>query len=92
MFVYTVRCVLTGKGSHRLRSDTVSSEVPLTAGGLLERLVATGDLEPLRGDDTPLLHQFVVLVNGRSVHSRDGQDTLLTDGDTVSVLLPVAGG
>jgi MoaD family protein len=32
------------------------------------------------------------MVNGVSVHSRDGFDTPLTDGDVVAILPPVGGG
>ncbi len=52
----------------------------------------------------PVFHRYVFddegrerdylsfMVNGVSVHSREGFDTLLADGDVVAILPPVGGG
>ncbi|MFB6130231.1 MAG: ubiquitin-like small modifier protein 1 [Salinigranum sp.] len=50
--------------------------------GLEDKLIEDGDLAP----------QINVLKNGRGVIHMDGLETELTDGDTVSVFPPVAGG
>ena len=50
--------------------------------GLEGKLLADGEVRP----------QLNVLANGRGVQHGDGASTGLTDGDTVSVFPPVAGG
>lgn len=50
--------------------------------GLADRLLDGGDLKP----------QINVLLNGREVLHMNGAETTLTDGDTLSVFPPVAGG
>jgi molybdopterin converting factor small subunit len=92
MPAYVVRYMPTGNRLKRFTTESVSSAEPWTVGELMDHLVRTGALEPSRSEDSHLAHDFLVLVNGRSVHSLDAHDTLLADGDTVSVLLPVAGG
>jgi molybdopterin synthase sulfur carrier subunit len=65
----------------------------LTAGEMLEDLEA--EFEGLAGSllengDVPTAVN--VLVNGRDVAHIDGIETVLEDGDTVSIFPPVAGG
>lgn len=50
--------------------------------GMAGNLLADGDLRP----------QINVLLNGREVLHMDGVDTELSEGDTLSVFPPVAGG
>lgn len=50
--------------------------------GLSGRLLDDGDLKP----------QINVLLEGREVLHMDGVDTVATDGDTLSIFPPVAGG
>jgi molybdopterin synthase sulfur carrier subunit len=50
--------------------------------GLAGQLLVDGDLRP----------QINVLKNGREVLHMEGPDTVVEDGDTVSVFPPVAGG
>ncbi len=56
---------------------------------LLERGDSIGRREDYRSDPLELLH---VIVNGASVRTLEGPDTLLHDGDTVAVLIPLVGG
>ena len=56
----------------------VEKEWPELAGDILE----DGTIRP----------QLSVLKNGREVTHLDGTETVVTDGDTVSVFPPVAGG
>lgn len=65
----------------------------LTAGEMLADLEA--DYEGLEGsllENGDVRAQVNVLVNGRDVAHIDGIDTVLEDGDTVSIFPPVAGG
>jgi molybdopterin synthase sulfur carrier subunit len=65
----------------------------LTAGEMLEDLES--EYEGLAGsllEDGDVRSQVNVLVNGRDVAHIDGIETVLEDGDTVSVFPPVAGG
>lgn len=50
--------------------------------GLGGQLIENGDIRP----------QINVLRNGREVLHMEGMDTLMEDGDTLSVFPPVAGG
>ena len=76
-------------------SKTVDREFPdaSTVGGVLDALEA--DHEDLAGDllvDGDLRPQINVLLNGREVLHMDGVDTDVSDGDTIAVFPPVAGG
>ena len=65
----------------------------LTVGDLLSELEAEfGDLEGRLLENGDLRPQINVLLNGREVLHMEGIDTTLSDGDTVSVFPPVAGG
>lgn len=62
-----------------------------TAGAVLEALEAEfADLDLL--EDGDLRPQINVLRNGRGVVHMEGVDTVLDDGDTLSIFPPVAGG
>lgn len=50
------------------------------------------DLEGAFFDDGEIVAQVNVLKNGREVHHIDGRETAITDGDTISIFPPVAGG
>lgn len=56
---------------------------------LLDRGDSIGRRDDYRTDPLELLH---VIVNGASVRTLDGPDTILQDGDTVAVLIPLVGG
>lgn len=64
-----------------------------TVGAVLAALES--EFEGLRGgllEDGDLRPQINVLQNGREVLHKEGVDTVLSDGDTLSIFPPVAGG
>ena len=87
-FFATFRQVVGSKTIDREFDDNVTVFDALSAlesefDGLEGRLLAdSGDLQP----------HINVLKNGRDILHREGPDTTIADGDTVSVFPPVAGG
>ena len=68
-------------------------EDELTVGDVLERLESEFDgMEGALLDDGEIQEMLSVLKNGRGVVHIDGAQTVLEDGDTLSVFPPVAGG
>jgi len=61
-----------------------------TVGDVLDDLVAEYDLDVF--EDGDIRPQVSVMKNGKDVYHLDGIDTVLEDGDAVSVFPPVAGG
>lgn len=86
-FFATFREAVGEKTIHReFDGETVRAEEVLTA---VESEFPDVDLF----DETGQVHGFVnVLRNGREIEHLDGLDTELTDGDTLSLFPPVAGG
>jgi molybdopterin converting factor small subunit len=56
---------------------------------LLDRGDSIGRREDYRTDPSELLH---IIVNGASVRTLQGPDTILKDGDSVAMLIPLVGG
>ncbi|AGB36358.1 ubiquitin-like small modifier protein 1 [Natronococcus occultus] len=72
---------------------TSSFEDGATVGDVLGELEAEyDDLEDQLLEDGAIRAQLSVLKNGRDVVHMEGPDTILEDGDTLSVFPPVAGG
>jgi molybdopterin converting factor small subunit len=95
MPLYHVRYLPAGQQPGRLTTLSVSLLEPATVGSLLAHLARAGSLVlPPGGGETPAESpdHLLILVNGRSLHSLCGPDTLLANGDTISILTPVAGG
>lgn len=65
----------------------------LTVGEVLAQLESEFDgLEGTLLSDGEIREMLSILKNGQGVVHMDGADTLLSDGDTLSVFPPVAGG
>ncbi len=56
---------------------------------LLDRGDSIGRREDYRTDPLEILH---IIVNGSSVRTLQGPDTILKEGDSVAVLIPLVGG
>lgn len=67
-----------------------------SVGELLEKLAEKSESlreELFVNDEGKELKNYVgLLVNGRGIESLEGLDTELEDGDTVSIIRPIAGG
>jgi molybdopterin converting factor small subunit len=92
MPTYSVRYMPAGPGSSGLITASIPSPERMTIGTLLDYLVKKANLLPSGCGDGQAADEYLILINGRSAHAMDRQDTLLADGDTVSILLPVSGG
>ncbi len=91
-----MRVTLSGTGPlKRMVSDGLSLDLPPGArvrDALAEARARLGDLAPVLQDDEGQTRPgIVVFVNDQMVR-RNGTDIELSDGDELTVLMPVAGG
>ncbi len=72
----------------------VSVQEGETVGGLLNTLGSANPafLSKSRHNDGRLKPAIIILLNGRSIHSLRGLESVLTDGDVVAIFSPIAGG
>jgi molybdopterin converting factor small subunit len=92
MPTYSVRYMPVGPASSGLVTVSIPSLEQMTIGSLLDYMVKKAKLLPAGRGDGQAAEDYLILINGRSAHAMDCQDTLLADGDMVSILLPVSGG
>lgn len=89
MAVYSVRYFPASHTGRGLATIAVSSTEPMTIGQLLAYLAERKILSFEKG---AVGNDQLILINGRSAHALHGENTLLADGDTVSILTFVSGG
>ena len=92
MVKYEIKSLLPDRELEGPAVATIYSPEPLRLSQLLERVARETDLLASVGESGDWHEQLLVMVNGRSARVGGQTDPQLSDGDRVSLLLPIAGG
>jgi molybdopterin converting factor small subunit len=94
MALYHIRHTGSARNPSNLRESTVELEEGISLGRLLEYLLANTEIIGSDSDyaNRKVTDTFFILINGRNCELSGGSGARLKDGDTISLLVPVAGG
>lgn len=94
MAVYHIRHTGSARNPSNLRESTVELEEGISLGQLLDYVIANTHILGNEGDYAirKVTDTFFILINGRNCELSGSTNAILKDGDTISLLVPVAGG
>ena len=94
MATYSVRSTGSPKQPGSIRPASIELPDKTTIGELLDHLLESTEIIGKREDycgNSPAA-MLRILVNGRNIRLLAEEQTILSDGDQISILLPIAGG
>jgi molybdopterin converting factor small subunit len=94
MAVYHIRHTGSARSPSNLRQSTVELADGISLGELLDYVLANTTILGSVGEyaDRKVTDTFFILINGRNCELSGCANARLKDGDTISLLVPVAGG